>query len=253
MNIKNALDKNILKKSALAGLLLVIVAAVTLEATALIQYYFSQKGIREEATQKAQSQLEVTKLKITDIVDQVESAVRNSVWIAQWAVEHPDSLVAVSRRLVQDNPVICGSTIALVPGYDKKHPLYSPYCYQAPGETAIEISSLATAEYDYPSQEWFTKPVELNAGYWSEPYIDIGGGDILMTTYSVPLHDAAGRITAVLTADLSLDWLTSLVGNVQLYPKRIQHDDQRYRPDNGLPRRIARNAPHGAGNRIRDG
>lgn len=210
-----------LTKSILTGLMLVIVAAVTLEATALIQYYFSQKGIKEEATHRAESQLEVTKLKITDIVDQTEVAVNNSVWLAQWALGVPDSLWAVSRRIVTDNPVIVGSTIALVPGYDRKRPLFSPYCFQAPGETGVRVSSLATAEYDYPSQEWFTKPIELGTGYWSEPYVDEGGGEILMTTYSVPLRDASGTIAGVLTADISLGWLTELVDSAKVYPNAV--------------------------------
>ena len=218
MKLKDTVNKVFLKQSARAGLLLVIVAALTLEATGIVQYYFSQKGIKEEATRRAESQLVATKLKIINIIDQAEAAVRNSVWLAQWALEVPDSLYAVSRRIVENNPVIVGSTVALVPGYDKKHPLFSPYCFQAPGETGIHVSSLATEEYNYPEQEWFTKPLELQAGYWSEPYIDVGGGDILMTTYSIPLRDRYGRIAGVLTADISLDWLTDLVGNVQVYP-----------------------------------
>ena len=218
MKLKDTVDKVFLRQSAKAGLLMVIVAALTLEATGIVQYVFAQKGIREEATKRAESQLETTKLKIVNIIDQAEAAVRNSVWLAQWALEIPDSLQAVSRRIVENNPVIVGSTVALVPGYDSKRPLFSPYCFKAPGESNITITSLATNQYDYPSQEWFTKPLELRTGYWSEPYIDIGGGDILMTTYSMPLRDGKGRIAAVLTADISLDWLTDLVGNVQVYP-----------------------------------
>ena len=79
--------------------------------------------------------------------------------------------------------------------------------------------SLATPEYDYPSQEWFTRPIELEEGYWSEPYVDEGGGNILMTTFSMPIRDEHGVISAVLTADISLDWLTDLVGNISVYPK----------------------------------
>ena len=208
-------------RSVIQGLMLVIVAAITLEATGLIQYYFTQKGIHKEATQRAESRLEVAKLKILDIVDQTEVAVHNSVWLAQWALSVPDSLWAVSRRMVQDNPVIVGSTIALVPGYDRKRPLFSPYCFQAPGESSIRVSSLATEEYDYPSQEWFTKPLELGEGYWSEPYVDEGGGEILMTTYSVPLKAPDGRFVAVLTADISLDWLNDLVISARTYPNAV--------------------------------
>ena len=208
--------KDLVRQSLRLGLLLVIVAALTLEATSIIQYFFSQKSIRKEATSRAESQLEVTRLKIMDVVDQTEAAVRNSVWIAQWCLDVTDSLQVVARRILEDNPVVVGSTVALVPGYDKQHPLLAPYaCHEG---DHIVIKSLATDEYDYPSQEWFTKPIELGEGYWSEPYVDEGGGEILMTTYSLPIQDTSGRTAAVLTADISLDWLTELVGNAQVYP-----------------------------------
>ena len=65
-----------------SGILLIVVAAVTLEATAVIQFYFSQRVLREEASQRAQSQMETARMRILDIVNQAESAVRNSEWIA---------------------------------------------------------------------------------------------------------------------------------------------------------------------------
>lgn len=40
-----------------------------------------------------------------------------------------------------------------------------------------------------------------------------------MTTYSLPIRDEKGTIAAILTADISLDWLTQLVGNIKVYPK----------------------------------
>ena len=199
------------------GLLLVIVAAVTLEATSLVQYFSSRRMLRQEASLRAESELRATRNEIMDIVDQAEAAVHNSIWISRWCLDYPDSLAVVSRRIVEENPSVMGSTIALVPGYKKDLPLFSPYvCRTADGGT--ELKSLATEEYDYPSQEWFTEPLNYGIGYWSEPYVDEGGGEILMTTYSVPVMDDTGRVAAVLTADVSLDWLTELVGNVRVYP-----------------------------------
>ncbi|MBR6371079.1 MAG: SpoIIE family protein phosphatase [Bacteroidaceae bacterium] len=206
------------KKSARAGLLLIIIAALTLEATSIVQYFYSQKGIKEEASMRAESQLETTKVRIMDIINQAEAAVRNSVWIAQWCLEVPDSMGRVTQRIVHDNPVVVGSTVAFVPGYDKRHELFAPYCYRESGTGEIKLKSLATTQYDYPSQEWFTKPIELDTGYWSEPYIDEGGGEMLMTTYSLPLRDSKGNVAAVITADISLDWLNELVGNISVYP-----------------------------------
>ncbi len=198
------------KRVAKQGLLIVIAAVFTLEATAVLQYFYSQHILSEEATRRAEGQLAATELHISNVVDQVETAVRNSVWSVEQQMYRPDSLAAITVRLVESNPVICGSTVAMV---DKN---LAPYSYQQDGK--VLTSSLATEAYDYKHQEWFVKPLELQGGYWSEPYYDEGGGNMLMTTYSIPVKDKKGRVAAVFTADVSLDWLTELVGSVQVYP-----------------------------------
>ena len=164
---KKELD-SVTKKAARQGLLVVIVAVITLEATAVLQYFYSRHILSEEATRRAEGQLAATELHIANVVDQVETAVRNSIWSVQQQMNRPDSLAAITVRLVGSNPVICGSTVALV---EKD---LAPYSYQNEGE--ILTSTLATEEYDYKHQEWFVKPLELRGGYWSEPYFDEGGG-----------------------------------------------------------------------------
>ena len=215
MKRKEARDR-LLKSSIWKGLLLVFVAALTLAATSFIQYYFSRKGLEEEASKRAETQLRATRNQIMDVINQAESALRNSVWIAKWSLDYPDSLVRVCERIVNDNPVIVGSTAALVPGYLRDKPLFSPYVYRD-GDT-LAHRSLATEDYDYPSKEWFCKPMELNGEYWSEPYVDTGGGDMTMTTFSVPIKNDKGQNAAVLTGDISLDWLTELIENIKVYP-----------------------------------
>ena len=206
----------IASKSTRTAILLVVVAAVTLEATSLLQGVFSRRTLQAEMSMRAEGRLNLLKSEIMNVINQAEAAVRNKVWIAQWSLDNPDSLGSVGRMLVRDNPVIVGSTVALVPGYDRKHPLLSPYTFRS-GDSLV-TRSLATEAYDYPSKEWFTKPLELKEGYWSEPYVDEGGGDMLMTTYSVPIFDEKGNSAAVLTGDISLDWLTDLVSTIKVYP-----------------------------------
>ena len=199
-------------------MLLVFVAALTLEATSIIQYIYTQKAIKKEASLRAESELRSAENKIMDVVNQAEAAVRNSIWVAEWCLEYPDSLQRIPQRIVSENPVVVGSTMALVPDYSTKYPLYAPYAARDMETNEIRMLSLATEEYDYPSMEWFTKPLELDDSYWSEPYFDENGGDILMTTFSMPVKDKNGTIAAILTADISLDWLTDLIGGIKVYP-----------------------------------
>jgi len=146
MNIKSKFEERFKRKSVLAALLLVIVAALTLEATSLIQYYYAEKGLKEEATKRAESQLENTRLKIEGVLDQVEATIRNNVRLTQWGFGHLDSLHMITSIIVRENPVVSGSTIALVPGYSRRYPLFAPYSYNDPETGEILSKSLATKE-----------------------------------------------------------------------------------------------------------
>ena len=201
----------------LRGLSVILTAAIALEATSLIQYYFSKKGIEEEATLRAQAELDNTSLKITGVMDQVETAIRNNLWSVRQELGNADSLYKITRRIVEDNPVIVGSAVALLPEHrTARGKLFSPYSYLEGDE--ILSKQLGTDEYNYLKMEWFYEPLNSHQGHWSEPYYDVGGGEMLMTTYSYPVQDKKGNYVGVLTADLSLDWLTELVGDVHVYP-----------------------------------
>ena len=102
---------------AFQALATVIVALATLEATSLLQYYFSRKSIYEEATRRAEGQLQTTNLEITDVLDQVETTVRNNVWPVRKTLVHPDSLWSLARRIVDCNSFVSGTAIALVEDY----------------------------------------------------------------------------------------------------------------------------------------
>ena len=209
------------KKSGIsmrARVLLVIVATITLEATSIIQFVFAQREIKREASLRAKSELKSAENRIMDVVDQAEAAVRNSIWVAEWCLENPDSLERIPQLVVSKNPAVVGSTIALVPGFSAKDSLYAPYVARNLETGELRMLSLATEEYDYPSKEWFAKPLEMKDSYWSEPYFDENGGDILMTTFSMPVKDKTGEVAAILTADISLDWLTDMIGAIEVYP-----------------------------------
>ena len=205
-------------RSWMQALAMVIVALATLEATSLVQYYFARKTILKEATRRAEDQLEITNLRINDVMDQVETAVRNNVGLFRRVIHSmPDSLWVVNVRLVESNDVIAGSTIAFTENYfPKKGRLYSPYAFR--GLEKIDTTQLGTDTYDYLTKEWFVKPLEKGSGHWSEPYYDEGGGEMMMTTYSVPVTDNKGGVAGILTADVSLDWLTDQVVNIEGYP-----------------------------------
>lgn len=69
----------------------------------------------------------------------------------------------------------------------------------------IQTTSERDTEEDYKTA-WFRRPYEEKVPSWSEPYYD-PVPETLMLTYSVPKLNDAGEVTAVFTADISLEWV----------------------------------------------
>lgn len=201
-------------KSSLA---IIITAAVLIEATSAVQYFFARNAIREEVEHRAESELRAKSLEIKNVMTAVEVAVENMAWAVEQRLAQPDSIMGVTQKLLADNAYIVGSAVAFEPYYYKdKGRQFSPYSYKHDGTTTSK--QLGTDHYDYHTMEWYTAPMQSGRSHWSEPYFDEGGGEIMMSTYSMPIRDAAGHLVAVFTADVSLDWLSDVINARHIYP-----------------------------------
>ena len=52
----------------------------------------------------------------------------------------------------------------------------------------IDFANLDSDDYRYPLQDWYQIPSILHKTIWSDPYFDEGGGNIIMSTCSVPFY-----------------------------------------------------------------
>ena len=194
-----------------------IVSAFIFTLTFTIFLRMSANKMREEASDNAHSELSNTIHQIDAILHAVEIAVENTAWVVPKSLAYPDSLYAITERLLRNNEFIYGSAIAFEPNYYKSQGHYfSPYSYRGKNGN-IRSRQLGTGTYDYHYMDWYQIPKLLDKPYWSEPYYDDGGGNMMMTTYSKPLYDKDGKMYAIITADLSLEWLTELVGGIKAF------------------------------------
>ena len=202
---------------SLPGIAVIVIAAILLEVTVAMQYRSATRGIRAEVEHRAQTELDMKDLEIQNVMTAVEVAVANMVWDVEQRLSQPDSLYMVTEKTLLDNEIIMGSAVAFEPYYyPEKGEQYSPYTYRTNGR--LEQKQLGTDTYRYHTMEWYTAPMKAGRGCWSEPYFDEGGGEIIMSTYSVPIHDATGRNIGVFTADVSLDWLSQVINARHIYP-----------------------------------
>ena len=174
------------------------------------------KNVRESAANLTES-----------LVHRIETEVRGVEQVPQYVAlrlekEQPSGplLASMIRDLVTENPDIFGSTAAFEPySMDPGERYFAPYYFR--DETGrVTRSELGGDAYDYFHRDWYGIPRYLERAVWSEPYFDEGGGNVLMSTYSVPFYQwtARGRrFRGVVTADISLEALVGSISAVSLY------------------------------------
>ncbi|MEA5089339.1 SpoIIE family protein phosphatase [Solidesulfovibrio sp.] len=134
--------------------------------------------------------------------------------------EMPDakSLDRDLEDFLAGNPDVFGTAAAFASGaFAPGARRHAPYFCRKDGRPAKVPLGY---EDRYELENWYLVPRELGRPVWSEPYFDESGGDIVMTTYSVPIYRTEGAkrtFCGVVTADVSLDWLRGQVRKVNMY------------------------------------
>ena len=119
------------------------------------------------------------------------------------------------RRFVQGNRDLYGAAIARAPGpRGERRALY--YHWAAEGGSRLEAADLASEGYRYWERAWFKDPLAAGGPVWTEPYRDEGGGEASMVTFAVPFSGRGGAPAGVVTADVRLQRLDSIVKAIEL-------------------------------------
>ncbi|MBF0362992.1 MAG: SpoIIE family protein phosphatase [Oligoflexia bacterium] len=192
----------------------------------IYNYQSSKKIILELVNEKSHQIISKTIAYIENINDTVSPA---PTYLAQHLEPRPlkaDELLLTIKIIVATNPLIFGMTVAHEPYYlNSKTKYYAPYLYKnSKNNNKIETIYLGNDGIDFYNMDWYKPPKDQNMAIWSEPYFDEGGGKILMTTYSVPftqknnrLHGSQNKFTGIVTADVSLESLKKMIGEIKIY------------------------------------
>ena len=203
--------------AARLSLNILLVTSILFLAAIAIEGVSSHKLIVEEATRSTERLLDATIASIQENLCEVETSVKGATWLASDNIENRNYMYGLTTRMVNDIPDVVGSAVAYRPEYFKGEHWVSPYSYSDPESGKVMTKNLGNETYDYFTMDWY-EPVALNGQpHWSEPYVDEGGSGYLMTTYSYPILDENWDVTAVMTADLSLQWIADKLSQIKPY------------------------------------
>ncbi len=203
-------------------LYIVVMTAALFAVAIVIVSITSSNLIRKEAQSKAFSILKSTNQEIENVLKQVSVAVDNIAIDVINAATSTDGdyekvLYGLTKRLVENNDHILGSCIAFEPYSYKEYKFFAPYSFYNQKSDSISTLQTGNENYDYQFMDWYQLPKLLKRSYWTDPFFDEGGGDIVMCTYTHPLFRKDGTFMGVVTADLNIKWFTKMVTGIQTY------------------------------------
>ena len=199
------------------SLTVIILAALLLELTTAILYYSAQNIIQQDMERVMLREMNALNLCIRNKLATVEVTLNNMSWVVGRDLEEDDWMFEITEKLVKENSVINGSAIAFVPNYYPKEGRWFEPSTVRKADGSIENKQVGSANHDYTKSEFYTVPMATDSCIWCEPYMDVDGSQVEVTTYSVPVYDDDGRKVAVVIADISLDWLEDVMNEKRVY------------------------------------
>ena len=206
------------------SLWIVLFAAIIFIGALGYMFRESREVVRDEAISRASQILDNTQQRVDRILEQVENATRNTMWLPTRHLDAPDSMYVYSRRILENNPDLYGCSIAFEPYFFKDRGQYFS-AYSDFSETqagVIETIQEGNDDYQYFYMDWYLLPKLLDKPCWTEPFIDLDPdttyGKEMILSYGIPLKDKDGTFVGVISTDISLSWLSQVISAVKPYP-----------------------------------
>lgn len=151
--------------------------------------------------------------KLDSEISRVEYHLVNTAPLFENKLGDTGAIMPMVERFVTSDSLIMGGCVALLPAHDGE-PKIMEYVSLDPEGRPVG-KHLGSKDYDYTTMPWFTNALKADSPVWSDPYFDKGGGNKMMVTCSYPLHVSNGKTVGVLTADVSLDRLSSEIARLR--------------------------------------
>ena len=186
-------------------ILLVWIVFMTL--VAFLVFSVVELGMIAQAQAHYDDTLQLTDEKVATMLKSVEVSTYNIREGVERAMAGGKDIYAALQNELGLNPDLTGCAVAFTEdSFPDRGRWFEPYVVRLPDGT-FEHRQIGSATHDYFQSPWYKEAIVREEGYWSDPYFDEVGARMMLSTYSLPIHDATGRVRGVCCADVSLGWL----------------------------------------------
>lgn len=207
--------------------------AILLVASLYVMFRHAKSTIYREAMEKAHQTLRTTELRIDNTLNDIETATRSMHWYVEHHLNQPEIMDSLCRQMVLMNPHVRGCAVAFEPDFYPQYGTYHEvYAYRTNNDSTQIRVVINSGRQPYTHEKWYFEPLHHNDAIWIDPYI-IGkkGNETVVTSFGMPLHDAAGRLVGVISVDISMKWFADLILAMTPFPRShaaVMNSEGRY-------------------------
>lgn len=194
----------------LTGLFMIWMIIIVL-GVSYILFYLEQQGTRQFYLEIYHNKMLVTNEYTRRVISDVYVAVTNNLFYLEHSLDNPDSHKTTMERIVRSGTRVRSCGVSFIADYyPRKGHRFCPYAWRdAAHPDTVYSQDMSDVAGDYLNDDWFLDVLNTDSAKWSDPFYDYYDETTTLSAYMVPIHDQAGRVVAVLGADISLDWFTS--------------------------------------------
>lgn len=177
-----------------------------------VMFFFARKMLKDEAMRNAEQTLEATVQHIDNILLSIEQSTGNVYWDILGKLKDQERMYDYCETIVESNPYIVGCAIALEPSFNDDHQPFMAYVHREGyrDDNDMMVKAEAFGSQLYTEQEWYQEPLREGHACWADPLKEVPNAEAV-TCFSLPLFDQTWKPVGVLSVDLSIALLSSIV------------------------------------------
>ena len=217
--MRRATDRKSSKTKRLVMLTVVAMMVVMLALTFLVCCY----TLKAESHERYVNILNVASERVTKTISGMEMNAMNVFDEVQKHLDSPEAVVAALKGKTSLNPDIKGYFAAFEPDYfPQKGKWFQPYIYKAEDFSQYVESQVGSGSEDYTKSELYERAKKQGTSFWSEPYYYYDGSDMSghYCSFMTPLYDADGKLACICGADMTFEWLTKELRQIDYASKQ---------------------------------
>ena len=201
------------------NVLVLTVVAMLATLTLLGLSYYSYKQLQKGIVRYSERELTEAALEIRNVINAMELAMQNNVWGVPMHADSVNETRDLTCHVVRDNIHVMGCGVAYRPEENNGVKL-GIFAYDMESDSSSNIA-IRDMQYDYTKREWYYEVERTRQPHWTEPYLGLTTNR-LSTSYSMPVFDDEGNMSAIAFVDVSLEWLNHVIDQDNINPNTIK-------------------------------